>query len=140
MPEQTLNGIPASDGIAIGPAYCYIQPEMSIPARRPETVDGEMLRFQSARQQAHVELQGLYDSVKARAGEKEACIFEAHQMMLADPMLELKVREQVQAGEIIERAVLSASNELADLLAGMADELFAARALDVKDVGCRLLR
>ena len=140
MPEKILKGIPASEGIAIGPAYCYAQPELRIPVRLPEAAEREMERFQFAREQAHVELQGLYESVKARVGEHEACIFEAHQMMLSDPMLELKVREQLDAGEIVERAVLNASNELADMLAGMADELFAARAMDVKDVGCRLLR
>jgi phosphoenolpyruvate-protein phosphotransferase (PTS system enzyme I) len=140
MPEKILKGIPASEGIAIGPAYCYVQPELRIPVRLPDAAEREMERFQSAREQAHVELQGLYESVKARIGEQEASIFEAHQMMLSDPMLDLKVREQIDAGAIVEKAVLIASNELADMLAGMADELFAARAIDVKDVGCRLLR
>lgn len=99
-----------------------------------------MGRFYAAREQAHAELQGLYDSVNVRAGKKEAVIFEAHQMMLADPMLEQHVHELVEAGVIVEQAVLTASNRLADLLAGMGEEIFAARALDVRDVGCRLLR
>jgi phosphotransferase system enzyme I (PtsI) len=140
MPEQVLKGIPASEGIAIGPAYCYAQAELNIPIRLPESAEREMARFQRAREQAQAEMQDLYDSVNARVGEKEASIFQAHQMMLADPTLEQMVREDVETGAIIERAVLNASNQLADMLAGMADELFAARALDVKDVGCRLLR
>ena len=140
MPEITLTGIPASDGIAIGPAYCYVQPVLDMPIRAPETAEQEMARFHSAREQARTELQSLYDSVHRRAGGQEAAIFEAHQLMLADPMLESKVREFVGAGAIIEQAVLDASNALADMLAGMADELFAARAVDVKDVGRRVLR
>lgn len=140
MSEQILRGIPASDGIAIGPAYFYAQPELSIPARIPQSVEKEMARFESAREQARLELQSLYASVEARAGEAEASIFKAHQMMLGDPTLEQDVRERVQVGEIIEQAVLTASNQLADMLAAMEDELFAARAMDVKDVGCRVLR
>jgi phosphoenolpyruvate-protein phosphotransferase (PTS system enzyme I) len=40
----------------------------------------------------------------------------------------------------VEAAVEQASLELAELLAGLGDEMFAARSLDVKDVGRRLLR
>jgi phosphoenolpyruvate-protein phosphotransferase (PTS system enzyme I) len=36
--------------------------------------------------------------------------------------------------------LVRATDELADLLASLSDELFAARALDVKDVGRRVLR
>lgn len=140
MSEKILKGIPASDGIAIGPAYCYVQPDLSISARVPESAEREFARFKSAREQAHGELQNLYDTVKERAGGEEAAIFEAHQMMLADPILEQKVRKQIEAGEIVEKAVLAANNQLADMLAGMADELFAARAMDVKDVASRILR
>lgn len=140
MSEHILKGIPASDGIAIGPAYCYAQPKLSIPARVPESIEHEMARFESACEQARRELSSLYTSVEARAGKQEASIFDAHQMMLADPMLAQKVREQVERGEIIEKAVLTATDQLADMLASMDNELFAARAMDVKDVGCRVLR
>ena len=140
MPAQILKGIPASDGIAIGPAYCYTPLELNIPVRIPESIESEMARFRSACAQATLELQSLHASIKTRVGETEAAIFEAHQMMLADPMLEQRTYEFVQAGNTIESAVLTASNQLADMLAGMADELFAARAMDVKDVGRRVLR
>ncbi len=140
MPEQILKGIPASDGIAIGPAYCYRPLVLNIPDRIAESVESEMASFRFACAQAALELQNLHASIKTRVGETEAAIFEAHQMMLADPMLEQKIYECVRAGNTIESAVLIASNQLADLLAGMTDELFAARAMDVKDVGRRILR
>jgi phosphotransferase system enzyme I (PtsI) len=46
----------------------------------------------------------------------------------------------VEIGQTAEQALVIATDELANLLAGMDDELFAARALDVKDVGRRVLR
>ncbi|MDP1713696.1 MAG: phosphoenolpyruvate--protein phosphotransferase [Anaerolineales bacterium] len=140
MPEKTFIGIPASDGIAIGPAFCYIPAELTIPVCAAGTVDEEMTRFDMACKRARVELQSLYEAIEKRAGKEEASIFEAHQEMLSDPALEGKVRAEVEIGETVEQALVKATKELASLLAGMDNELFAARALDVKDVGHRILR
>ncbi len=140
MPVKNFRGIPASDGIAIGPVFCYIPAELTIPVCAAGTVDEEMARLATAREQARVELQGLYEAVEKRAGKEEASIFEAHQEMLSDPALEGKIREFVEVGQTAEQALVMATEELANLLAGMDNELFAARALDVKDVGRRILR
>jgi phosphotransferase system enzyme I (PtsI) len=61
-------------------------------------------------------------------------------MMAADPMLEEAVQERLAQGETVEAAVTTAAESLAAILAGMGDELFAARATDMRDVGRRLLR
>ena len=61
-------------------------------------------------------------------------------MMLDDPALADKVTGKIQEGIIVEQAVADATQELAAMLAGMADEYFAARAADVQDVGRRVLR
>jgi|SRR5271157_298621 len=140
MEEISLQGIAASNGIAIGPAYCFVPAKLSIPVRTRESAEQEMTRFGPALGRAKRELQELHDSLAQRTGEKEAAIFEAHQMMLEDPTLAEKVREAVDAGQIIEQAVVTATNGLAAMLEAMADPLFAARAADVKDVGARVLR
>ncbi len=140
MTETTLKGIPASDGIAVGPLFCYIPVELTIPVCAAGTVEDEMARFDAARARARVELQDLHDGIEKRAGKEDASIFEAHQEMLFDPALEGKIREYVENGQTIEQALSKATEELASLLSSMDDELFAARALDVKDVGRRILR
>jgi phosphoenolpyruvate-protein phosphotransferase (PTS system enzyme I) len=138
--ELQVLGVAASSGIAIGPAYCYRTPALTIPDRERQTVGQEIARFNSAVDQAKGELQDLSDLVSKRIGEKEAAIFEAHQMMLVDPTLAKGVRAAVEKGQIIEQAVLTAVEEVAILLAAMSNELFAARAADVRDVGRRVLR
>ncbi|HUH97703.1 MAG TPA: phosphoenolpyruvate--protein phosphotransferase [Anaerolineales bacterium] len=140
MAETTLQGIAASSGIAIGPAYCYVPADLSIPARPCGPAEQELARFGPALEQARRELQDLHDSLVGRTGEAEAAIFEAQQMMLEDPTLEEKVREGVEAGQIIEQAVVRATDSLAGVLAAMPDPLFAGRAADVRDVGARILR
>ena len=140
MTEKSFKGIPASDGIAIGPVFCYIPVALTIPACAAGSVDEELSRFDAARERAHLELQGLYNAIEKRVGKEEASIFIAHQEMLFDPALEGKVREFVGVSQTAEQALVNATAELADLLASVNDELFAARAVDVKDVGRRVLR
>jgi phosphotransferase system enzyme I (PtsI) len=141
MTARELKGIAASDGIAIGPAFCYAVPLLTIPTRTPEQPNVELARFQSAQEQARMELKGLRENVAARTrGDEFAAIFDAHEMMLDDPMLADKVGSKIQQGIIVEQAVADATQELASLLANMEDELFAARAADVQDVGRRVLR
>ena len=138
--ELLVHGVAASNGIAIGPAYCHLSPMLNIPDRERQSVDQEMGRFSKAIDQAQGELKSLIEHVSKRAGEKEAAIFEAHQMVLIDPILAKKVRKAVEDGQIIEQAVGTAIEEVANMLASMSNELFAARAADVRDVGRRIMR
>jgi len=88
-----------------------------------------------------LELKSLRENVAGRLkGEELAAIFDAHLMMLEDPLLTEKVNTKIASGIIVEQAVAEATRELAALLSVMQDELFAARAADVLDVGRRILR
>ena len=70
MTETTLKGIPASDGIAVGPLFCYIPVELTPPICVAGTVEEEMARFDAARALARVELQDLHDVIEKRAGKE----------------------------------------------------------------------
>ncbi len=138
---QTLKGIAASQGIAVGPVVCYQCSELTIPERSPESAEVELARFQKACEQAYQELQGVRAQVEKRTGGQEhAAIFDAHMAMLEDPMLAESVKKGVDAGNTIELAVADATLELSQMLATLEDEMFAARAMDVQDVGQRVLR
>ena len=140
MTEREIMGIGASEGIAIGSAFFYKPSELIIPQRKATSIENEMGSYQEARTQARTELSLIKQRVLENVGEEEAAIFEAHLMMLDDPMFEDSVREHVTKGENIEQAVAETTQQLAALLSGMEDELFQARAADVKDVGHRILR
>lgn len=136
-----LKGVAASQGIAVGPVVCYQPPDLTLPERHAGTTQEEYARFQEACGCAHTELEEVRAQVEKRTGGKEnAAIFEAHISILEDPMLAEAVQTRVEAGEIVESAVAEATKELAAMLAGMEDEIFAARAMDVQDVGQRVLR
>ena len=61
-----MQGIAASDGIAIGPAFRYAVPDLTIPIRPIEQPNIELARFQSAQEQARMELHSLRENVASR--------------------------------------------------------------------------
>jgi len=138
---QTLKGIAASQGIAVGPVIVYQPPDLTIPERSPEGVEDELTRFRNACEQARQELTGIRALMEKRTGGQEhAAIFDAHLAMLEDPMLAESVQKWVEAGKTVEGAVAEATCELSAMLACLEDEMFAARAMDIQDVGQRVLR
>jgi len=140
MNERILKGIAAAEGIAIGPAFCYRPPQLTIPQRSSSSPAEELARFEAARAQALEEIGALKANLLTRADAESAAIFDAHAMMLEDPMFSEGVESRVNAGKIVEAAVMETTEELSAMLAGMEDEMFAARAADVGDIGRRVLR
>lgn len=137
---KTVRGVPAAAGIAIGPLYCY-QPAAVVVAQETTAEPEEhQARLQTAIESARTDLQTLHQDVLQRIGAGEAAIFEAHLSILEDPDLFEAASEQIQAGQGAAQAWQQAVEATAETLAGLTDELLAARAVDVRDVGNRVLR
>jgi phosphoenolpyruvate-protein phosphotransferase len=140
MTEIGLRGIPASGGIAIGPAHRLQPARHDLPQRKADPFEEEWRSFALARQAAGEELAELRRRMAVRVGENEAAIFDAHRAMVDDPMLIDRVRERLQQNVVIEQAVTEAAAEIAGRLATLPDATLAARSADVIDVGNRLVR
>jgi phosphotransferase system enzyme I (PtsI) len=140
MAQRILEGISASEGIAIGPAHIFRPADWSIPPRDVSPFDDEWHRYLQARRTAHQELGDLRQRLAKRVGNEDAAILDAHQMMVDDPMWEDKVRQRIRQGSPAEQAVADSAHEMAEVLDAMGNELFASRAADVLDVGSRLVR
>jgi multiphosphoryl transfer protein len=70
----------------------------------------------------------------------EAAIFEVHHEILADPDLLDLVQAKIADSQSAAAAWQAAINERAAVLANLSDALLAERAVDVRDVGERVLR
>lgn len=140
--ENAISGSGVSVGIAIGTAFYYRPLALKIPQRPVALVDydSEMQRFTDARLRARDELTQLQIKTADRAGHGMAEIFEGHNVLLYDPMLEDAVRARVASGRIIEAALQDAVDSLAHSLRALEDRVLSARAADIQDVGNRLLR
>jgi phosphotransferase system enzyme I (PtsI) len=140
MAEFPLRGIAASEGIAIGPAFRFVPGDLTVPSRPAGDATSEWARFEAARRAGEAELKDLRERLARQVGDDEASIFDAHRLMLADPMLEEKIRQRIEGGMGVEQAVSESADDVGRMLESTRDELFAARAADVRDVGRRLVR
>jgi len=142
--DKVVCGQAAAPGIAIGPLYqlkpATIETVETGTLGAPAQPEQEQLRLENAIKQAQTELSDLHQQVLARIGAGEAAIFEAHRAILSDPELFESACERIAAGQAVVPAWQAAVTTLAATLAALPDELLAARALDVQDVGHRVLR
>lgn len=138
---RELQGITASTGIAIGPAYIYRPESLTVERWAVDDPEAEWARFTEAVEQAKAEIGAIRSQAAAEVGEAEAEIFTAHQLFLEDPALRDRVRGQIEGeGSNAEAALAEAVAGYAELLRGMEGEIFRQRAVDVEDVGQRVLR
>ena len=133
MPGERLEGVAASEGVAVGPAFVHapdnLEPERAGIAEGE--VEAELERFRNAVQTV---VQQVSEARDGLMGSEEAEILDAHVEIADDPELHSEVEERVRRLESPEAAVLAVGEEFAGLFSAMEDEYMAARADDVKDV------
>ena len=135
----TITGKPVYGAISIGPLALFHRNTISTAARTITDPEAEVLRFQSAREEAAAQLGQLYEKALETVGEEDAAIFEIHQMMLEDDEyiegVESHIREEMLNAEA---AVDRTAQELAAMFRGMDDEYMQGRAADVLDISRRV--
>ncbi len=138
----TLRGIPAAAGVAIGGCVPYDPKPPVIPQNQiaPETVASERERLQQAIEASMQEVSQLRDQVEARLGKEEAAIFDAHLLILEDEALLGAAYQRIEQKLMnAERALWEAAEEFAQILAGLSDSYFQARAADIHDIRTRVI-
>jgi phosphotransferase system enzyme I (PtsI) len=136
-------GVGTSAGVACGPALVIRGSVDELPedAGAVEDVAAEVRRFEQAVAATHEQIGALREEVGARVAGNEAGIFDAHLMVLGDPLFTGGVVEALRTRACrAETAVRLVADELRGRLAGMADEFLRERAADIQDVARRLIR
>ena len=136
-----IRGVAAAPGTAHGPWVPFVRSSPARPGGRTVEPDAEVARVISAAEAVAVASERLADDV-ARAGHAdEAKIFMAHAMIARDPELldAAAIRIRTEHADGI-GAIGAAASAVADQLRALRDELLAARASDVIDIGDRIAR
>ncbi|NLI54908.1 MAG: phosphoenolpyruvate--protein phosphotransferase [Clostridiales bacterium] len=134
-----IRGIAASDGIAIGKAKKFQKQAGIIPKRTlgPEEAEGEWRRFLDAAASCKTQMERLIE--RCGPGER-ADILGAHLEMLQDPFFLELIENHIRQQKNAEWALQLATESIDELFSQSDDEMFRARAADLKDVSARLLR
>jgi phosphoenolpyruvate-protein phosphotransferase len=130
-----LAGLGAVAGIAVAPAWRYREAEGAAPA-----FDDPSSAIRSAAAAAEAQLEALAARIRDAGRADDAGIFEAQAVLATDPTIVEGALERVAAGADPASAVVAAAAEAAATIAALGDELLAARAADVRDVGARIAR
>jgi phosphoenolpyruvate-protein phosphotransferase len=138
---KKLQGIPASDGIAIGPIFIYQPETLTIERRAITDPAAEVARLDAAIITANADLLTLKAKTEAAIGREEAQIFEVHRMFLEDAAFAGATKEAIENEKINAEAALAQTvDALVAQFEALEDDYFRQRAADIKDVGQRLLR
>ncbi len=134
-----IKGIAASQGIVIGKAFVVndSQPELPRYEITPDGKEGELSRLNGTQTVTKGQLQDIRSNLASKVGEDEAAIFDAHLMLLEDPMFVKAITEKIAQGNNAEAAVYDASEDFASMFDAMEDEYMRGRAADVRDIRTR---
>jgi len=141
--EVTLQGIPASPGIAMGPVHLFNKHIPKIPEREISQgeVETEIERLRHAVARSEKELEKILAYAEQKLGAGKSKIFEAQIMILNDSLLfdaiEQRIRNERRNAEFIIHDEL---NKYQRLMLAANDEYMRERAYDVEDLKNRIVR
>jgi phosphocarrier protein FPr len=136
---RAIAGIAASPGVAIGPLRHFRREKIVVAVTATDSMQ-ELKRLAQAIAEGKLQLAELHDEVKARSGAARAAIFRAHEEFLDDPELVEAARRLIRAGHSAGWSWRESIEQRADEVAALGDALLSERAVDLRDVGRRVLR
>lgn len=138
-----IKGIGASNGIAMGKAFVLPDWEWDLPEKSIDVTDlaNEFERLYDGIRTSKNELKSMKQEMSDMIGQDESTIFDAHLAILEDPVFMNEVqgiiRRQYKAAEVAVKEAIEHFTNMFDLL---EDQYMKERAMDIKDVGNRLLK
>jgi phosphotransferase system enzyme I (PtsI) len=135
-----LQGIAASNGIAIAKAYRLVEPNLSFEKQTIEDAESEVSRFKEAIEKSKAELEAIRDRAQVELGADKAAIFEAHLLVLTDPELNGPIEDKIKSEKVnAEAALKDTADMFVMMFEQMDNEYMKERAADIRDVTKRIL-
>jgi phosphotransferase system enzyme I (PtsI) len=132
-----LRGVGVSPGIAVGPAL--VVEREAVPVFRlllpPDQVEPEVERLTWAVAASRKQLQAIKERLSREADVPHAYIFDAHLLMLEDPLLQDRAVAVIREERVnAEWALRSVAEQLHEMFGEFSDAYFRERSTDLDDV------
>ena len=139
--KPTLQGIAASDGIAIAKVYTLTEPDLTVTKVTVEDSEKEVSRLDDALAASIKDVELIKETALKNLGEEEAQVFDAHLMVLSDPELIGQVKDSITSNKVnAESALKEVTDMFISIFSGMEDNPYMQeRAADIRDVSKRIL-
>ena len=140
--ELKLRGIPVSEGVSRGHVV-VLNRHRIIPAKTNfQTLNqaAEEARFQAALDDTRQQILEVQKRLHDEIGAKQSLIFDAHLLVLDDPVVLEEVKRKIRKEKVSsEYALYTASEKYAEALSAVEDSYLSERAADIRDVIQRVL-
>src|SRR4249920_3271887 len=141
--ERVLRGIPVSTGVCRGRILVLSHPQNNVVPHHElpaADVPDQLQRLQQALINTRREIQEVQRQVSQGLGAQDASIFDAHLLVLDDPMLLDEVTRFIHERRVTaEYAFQQTAEKFARTLGAIHDEYLRERATDMRDVTSRVL-
>ena len=139
--KPTLQGIAASDGIAIAKVYTLTEPDLTVTKVTVEDSEKEVSRLDDALAASIKDVELIKETALKNLGKEEAQVFDAHLMVLSHPELIGQVKDSITSNKVnAESALKEVTDMFISIFAGMEDNPYMQeRAADIRDVSKRVL-
>lgn len=138
--SKLINGIAASDGVAIAKAYLLVEPDLSFANEKVTDTDAEIQKFRNALEASKIELTKIRNNAEKQLGPDKAAIFDAHLLVLDDPELIQPIEEKIKNEQVsAPEALNEVTTQFITIFESMDNEYMRERATDIRDVSKRVL-
>ncbi len=137
----SLGGIPGAPGVGIGEAVVvYPLADLdAVPDRKAESVVSELAQFDMALSQARDEIQALKGRMEGAIAKEEQALFDVYLRILDKMGIGDEVAQEIRDGQWAQGALRTVIKRHALQFEAMEDDYLRERAVDVRDLGRRVL-
>ncbi|HLB57820.1 MAG TPA: phosphoenolpyruvate-utilizing N-terminal domain-containing protein, partial [Gammaproteobacteria bacterium] len=139
--EETYSGIPSSPGVGIGKGV-VVYPLLdldAIPDREPEDIDTEIRLLDSALAAGREDFRVLGERLYPNLPLEERALFDVYQRMLDVTDLGAEIIHAIRSGNWAQGALRQVIQTHVHHLENLENEYLRERAVDIKDLGHRVL-
>lgn len=134
-------GVVGCEGVAIGEAVVVMQPNdlTAIDEKECDNSEAEVEFYQNCVEQVREDIRALRDRFVGKIASQEVALFDAYIQMLDDSTLHNAIVKKIQQGLWAQGALSQVVLEYIRNFELMDDPYLRERAIDIKDLGLRVL-
>ena len=139
--DVVFSGVAGSSGVAIGQAVVIFPPADldAVPDKHCEDTDAEIERFRAAVGAVREDVEQVGERLAPQLRPEEQALFEVYLRMLHDHALPGEVENRIREGSWAQGALKGVVNQYVRHFEMMGDLYLRERAVDIRDLGRRLL-
>lgn len=141
--EQDLvfKGVAGAPGVAIGESLVMFPPADldSVPERSTDSIEHDIALFEGAIESVRADIAKVSERLASQLRPEERALFDVYIGMLDDKALAGEVQSRINGGICAQTALKHVIKDYASHFEMMSDSYMRERAVDIKDLGRRIL-